>query len=177
MSTVFAASYQCFLDPELSGAGTTQEVHSFGARLQTRHLVRISHPNCADWYAELSEGDLVANGVTGAYATPSPDHVLVVVNGSGYYVDARHPGQVREVDIDPITQIHAVPDQRLLVLISPWEVTAYAAIGHLWTSSRIAVDGVRFLGTDGRCLVLDADHGDEHPRRVRLAMSTGMIER
>ena len=176
MNSTFPASYECVLDPEFLGSGAFPNLHRYRDRSQRPHIAHLRHESGVEWYAELGKGELVTNGLTEAYTTPSSDHVLVVLNGSGYYVNARDPGRVSAVQIEPIKQVEALPEHDLLLLLSPCEVAAYAASGHLWTSERIALDGVRLIRPEGDQILVEVDMGDEEPHRVLLALRTGAID-
>ena len=170
----FEHAYECVVDPEFPASGSFPNIHRFRAKAQQPHIVRLRHFGGVEWYTELGASELEKDGLTGAYTTPSPDHVIVVLNGRGYHVDARQPGAVHAIGIEPIKQVKALHEQELVLLLSPWQAAAFGRSGHLWTTGRIAADGARFLKADGDDLLLEVDMGDEL-HQVRIACTTGEL--
>lgn len=174
MQMPFPVSYACEFDPELPGSGKPGRLCSMRTRSAQNCLVRIA-PNEGDcWYAVLGGSELVAQGRTEICPTPSPVHLVVLVNGRGYYIDTRTFGAIVPMDMEPISQTKSIPRIGLLVLCSPWQIVAYGRDGELWRTARIAVDGIS-LGeeTDG-WLHADIDDGDE-VLPVTVDLDTGRL--
>jgi hypothetical protein len=73
---------------------------------------------------------------------PTRKHLLVVANGAAHIVDVENPAIYHAIELMPVTQVARVADRDVLLLADWWRIAAYGAEGHLWTSERIALDGL-----------------------------------
>jgi hypothetical protein len=133
------------------------------------------------WWAGvvLSGRPPVARALQGVWTTPSPATACVIAAGEAVLVDVDEPaeGAGRLVPGDPFTSVRAAADDGLLLLASPWTITAIGADGVRWTTARLAIDGLRLDEVDGGRLagVSDPDDG-EGGRDFVVDLATGAHE-
>jgi hypothetical protein len=129
--------------------------HSFhppGAVPRPDLLLEVTRYEGSSWTGGVRAGSpSVGSPTTGIYATPNPNRVLVV---------ARR-------DVKPI------PRENILLLATPWDVTGIGEDGVLWTTGRLAIDGLRLdESQDGRVAGV-ADPKDLEPRDFVIDLRTG----
>jgi hypothetical protein len=73
---------------------------------------------------------------------PTQRQLLVVVNGAAHIVEVENPAIYHPIHLMPVTQLARVPDLDILLLADWWRIAAYGPEGHLWTTDRIALDGL-----------------------------------
>jgi hypothetical protein len=156
----FPASYQCIIDPEFPAAGAFPNLYSSRSLSQPPRHALIIPDEGERWHAELGASAIGRGGLTGFFSAPSPRHVLIVFEGRAYYLDTHVPGSISPLEIEPIKSVHALVEHGLLLAISPWEVVAYGHDGRLWTSPRIAADGIEYAKTEEASVALRIDEGD-----------------
>lgn len=129
------------------------------------------------WTGAFRAGDPVAARATsGLFTTPCPTVLCAVVRGTAFLVDVGSPDAYDVVATDgPVMSVERAVDARLLLLVTPWSVTAVGPTGVSWTSPRIAFESVRVDEADGGWLRGVADADDDEPRDFALDLSTGEL--
>ena len=69
-----------------------------------------------------------------------------------------------------------VPREEVLLLATPWDVTAIGQDGVLWTTGRLAIDGLRLDESQVGWIAGVADPGDLEPRDFAIDLRTGKHE-
>jgi hypothetical protein len=136
MMRVFGANYEV----ELQLYAPEVEVHTFRpAGLSPRRSLslRIEPRNGNAWVGDFF-GDA---GPAEWVSTPDPNHLLVVVGGTGYWVDAADPSKVHTI-AGYIRSIHPAVLQGLLLIAGFSEIEAFDGAGErIWRSANLASDG------------------------------------
>jgi hypothetical protein len=91
------------------------------------------------WVGRFEGG---AGGITGAFATPNPGVVCIVVSGQGFWVPVESPAQFELVRATPIKTVLAV-GLRLMVFVDNTRLAAYADNGFRWMTTDLSWDGIR----------------------------------
>lgn len=73
----------------------------------------------------------------------APDVLLVIAGGVGYAVPADTPEAYAVLDLRPVTEVLPAVDAKLVICVGLTKVVAIGPDGSLvWTSSRVAADGI-----------------------------------
>jgi hypothetical protein len=128
----------------------------FDSRWGTPFIVRIRPRSGNDWIAMFAAGGL--GTMRGAFATPSPHLLVVVVDGLGYLVDATMPGARAEIVHDQVHQVVPCADPPLVLLVRFIDVVALGPFGVAWATPRLCVDGLEVLNADRRGIVCSCDN-------------------
>ncbi len=114
---------------------------------------------------------------SGNYATPRMDTVLIVERGVAFLVDVAHPSEYQVVDVDgPVVQVWPLVTHELLLLITPWSITAIGRDGVEWSTPRLAIEGLRLDNVVDGWAWGFADPQDEEPREFGVELATGRTE-
>lgn len=89
---------------------------------------------------------------TGVYACPNPHELCAVAGGYAYIIDTAHPERSTHITLKPVTEIHALPAQNLLLFAGFHSIVAWGDQGHAWESARLSWEGVRITGIEGNTL-------------------------
>lgn len=92
-------------------------------------LLRFTASNGDQWSGCFAFGDYELCGV---FASPDPDRVCVVSNGTGYWVDVNEPEKSSEMHVLPIRDVRIVTDARILLLADFTSLSAFGSDGQLW---------------------------------------------
>jgi hypothetical protein len=147
----FATAYDLGALPDWSGSGVhqfqrQQQLPATGALVwnpPSKHrdvLIEVT-PDVGDSWVGCFHAGL--EGVTGIFATPSPQKSCVVVAGEGYWVTARSPSDYEIVRCVPIKIVRAVPEKGVIVFGSFTDLAAYGAMGLLWETPQLSWDGLK----------------------------------
>lgn len=135
-------------------------------------VLKVTTGDAATWTGAFDAG---FGGISGIYATPSPDTLCVTVQGEGYWVPTLHPKGFGVIQAVPVKRVLRVPDSTVLLFVDFIRIVAYGANGFLWVTRRLSWDGltitevttrhVRGLGWDSpaNCevpFVVDVDTGE-----------------
>jgi hypothetical protein len=92
------------------------------------------------WIGRFETG---SEGLSGIYATPSPESACVVAEGSGYWVPTLHPDAYNVVRCTPIKEVLRVPERDIIIFADYTRMSAYGINGLLWTTERLSWDGLQ----------------------------------
>ena len=102
-------------------------------------LLRFTASNGDQWSGCFAFGDY---GLCGVFASPDPDSVCVVSNGTGYWVHVNAPEKSSEMHALPIRDVRIVTDARILLLADFTSISAFGSDGQLW-KHRVCWDDLR----------------------------------
>ncbi len=85
----------------------------------------------------------VPEGISGFYATPARNTVLIVIEGRGYWVPTREPATYEVVATIPIRQVIRVPGRDIVLLVDFVRMEAYGPEGLLWQTNSLSWDGLQ----------------------------------
>lgn len=128
------------------------------------------------WTATFAAPDPGVRALTAVLGTPSPTGLCVVERGAAFVGDVLEPAGFSVVDTrHPVMGAEELTAEGVLLLLTPWSITAIGQSGHLWTSERIAIDGLRVVGAGSGWLRGVADPDGDEPRDFSLNLATGEV--
>ncbi|GAA0616268.1 hypothetical protein HPO96_00430 [Kribbella sandramycini] len=170
---VFPAEYEAQLT-DLPAAGGADVELVAGSRGSI--FVTIEPSSGPAWTGEFGGEALVRTAATGLYPTPSPVRLCVVDRGTAFLADVLAPARSEQLEIDdPVMDVRPAVSERLLLLIGRWTITAVGPDGIVWTSPRIAFDGLRVDEIGDGLLRGVADPEDDEPRDFAVDLRTAQV--
>lgn len=153
----FAPAYAVEIDPEFPADGQWScgvfafdrdgaMAPDFVSRWGAPRVVRVTPAASPEWVGMFPSGGL--GGLSGIFATPSPERICVVVDGLAYLVRVTAPGRGAVLAHDTVEQVVSVADSALLLLVRGIDMVALGIDGVSWRSARLAVDDLRVIGTE-----------------------------
>jgi len=119
----------------------------------------------------------VRQALTGVYPTPSPSTLCAVVGGDAVLIDVEHPGRHEWLETGgAVVAVRPVVAEGLLLLATPWSITALDSSGQLWQTQRLAIDGLRMDEVSDGLLAGVADPDDMEPRDFAVDLRSGRHE-
>ncbi len=79
---------------------------------------------------------------SGVLPWPNNNYLCVVSRGIAYVVRGDDPDTYEELPIVPITDVHIIIDPLTIIFVTFTNITAYGENGFLWTTDRLAIDGI-----------------------------------
>jgi hypothetical protein len=114
---------------------------------------------------------------TGVHATPGRNRVLVVARGDAYLIDVGKPALYKAIATGgPVVAVKAITRENVLLLATPWTITGIGSDGVLWTTRRLAIDGLRLDESQDGLVAGVADPNDLEPRDFVIDLRTGSHE-
>lgn len=152
---------------ERSGSGRSGEV-----------VVDLSPDGGEPWVGVVrAGGPSVRGALSGVFSTPSKSGLCVVARGDAVLIKVEAPERSEAIDTGgPVVSVRPVVDEGLLLLASPWMITAIGEAGILWQTGRLAIEGVRLDEVEGGRLAGVADPDDDEPRDFVVDLHTGRHE-
>lgn len=162
----FAATYEVKTDPEFPPDGSWPcPVFAFDrdGRVQVElvsrwgapRIIRVRPAASPEWVGMFPSGGL--GGVSGVFATPSPDRLCVLVDGEAYLVRVDAPEEGAVIAQDTVGQVISAVEPPLLLLVRGVDIVALGAEGVAWRSPRLALDGLRVGVVDASGIHCTAD--------------------
>jgi hypothetical protein len=150
--------------PGASGVGTTL-------------AFEVTTTSGSSWRGEAVAGRGVATAVTGAFSTPNETRLCVIAGGDAYLIDVERPEIFEAVDAaGPVTGVRALLREEMLLLHSPWHITAIDRDGVRWHTARLSIEGIRIDEIQGTSLAGVADPDDDEPKDFVVDLRTGRHE-
>jgi hypothetical protein len=174
----FPAAYEVRLEVAPRG----EAIHTFGypgaSGVGTTLGFEIITTSGSRWRGEVMTGrGGVAKPVTGAFSTPNETRLCVIAGGDAYLVDVERPGAFEAVDAaGPVTGVRPLLHEEMLLLHSPWHITAIDRDGVRWHTARLSIEGVRIDEIQGISLAGVADPDDDEPKNFVIDLRTGLHE-
>lgn len=180
----FAPAYQVEPDPELPADGAwscpvfafdregrvrTEFVSRWGAP----RIVRVRPGASPEWVGMFPSGGL--GGVSGVFATPSPQRVCVLVDGAAYMVRVDAPQDGADVAHDQVVQVVSVVEPPLLLLVRFIDIVALGGEGIAWHSPRLAADDLRVGVVDAEGIHCTGDLLAGDPVSMVVDPSSGQV--
>lgn len=137
-------------------------------------LVAVEPWEKATWTATFAAPDPGRRALTALLGTPSPTGLCVVERGTAFLGDVLEPDGFEVVATPgPVVTAEELVTQGALLLVTPWAITSVGASGVVWTTPRIAVDGLRVDEASEGWLRGVADPDDDEPRNFAINLVTG----
>jgi hypothetical protein len=177
----FAPAFQLTIDPEFPGDGDWgcpvfgfdphgRRQESPDSRWGQPIVVEVETTEGRRWVAHFAAGGL--GGGSGSYATPNSRRLCVVNAGLAYLVDIDAVEHGAEIVHDQISQVTAVRNPDLLLLVRFVDMVAIGVQGVAWRTPRLAVDGLRVLSASDGLILCSADNLGGSPT-ITLDATTG----
>ena len=169
----FVSEFDAEVLGEVPGRG---EMRYFSdVRCESPLVVRFTSLNGSSWVGGFGAGTLAARACTGVFGSPSPNRACVVSRGRAYLVDVAEPEKTTELLSDLVMQVAPDVAAGVILLADPWQLHAYAADGHRWSTGRIAIEGLTVLAADDRIAVVRAEDQDGEFEERRIDIRTGQL--
>ena len=111
-----------------------------------------SQPGVAPVMATFALGFADPSLPHGIWTCPNPQQMCAIAGGYAYVIETNRPEQWMQIPYRPVTSVHAVGEQGLLLFASFHTLWALGAAGLAWETSRLSWEGVRVTAIDGRLL-------------------------
>lgn len=154
------------------------DFHEPGMAPKPDLLLRVTTGDGSSWTGGVrAGGPSVGSPNTGIYSTPNRNRLLVLARGDAYLIDVQDPTNYEALSTGgPVVAVKPIPRENVLLLATPWDVTAIGQDGVMWTTGRLAIDGLRLdESQDGRVAGV-ADPRDLEPRDFVIDLHTGQHE-
>lgn len=174
----FPAAYEVRVREERPGSDVPwREFRRAGQRSGLDLIVEVTALE-ERWFGLFQAGPpSVREAVTGVFATPQPTCMCVIVCGSAYLVDAVTAEDFEVVKTQgPVVGVRPVVDEQLLLLVSPWTVTAVGSDGIVWQTGRLAIERLRLDEVANGRVAGVADPDDDGARDFVIDLRTGEHE-
>ncbi|MGH9155949.1 MAG: hypothetical protein ACRD1K_08995 [Acidimicrobiales bacterium] len=127
--------------------------------------------------AARAGGPSVRGALSGVFSTPAKTGLLLLGRGDAYFVDVEAPERFEAIDSGgPVVAVRPALDEGLMLLASPWTITALGDDGVRWQTGRLAIEGIRMDEVQAGQLAGVADPGDDEPRDFVVDLHTGCHE-
>jgi hypothetical protein len=128
------------------------------------------------WTATFAAPDPGRRTLSALLGTPSPTGLCVVERGTAFLGDVLEPdGFVVVPTAGPVVAAEELTAESALLLVTPWAITAVGESGVLWTTPRVAIDGLRVDEASGGWVRGVADPDDDEPRDFAVDLATGQV--
>lgn len=128
------------------------------------------------WTATFAAPEPGVRALTAVLGTPRPTGLCVVERGTAFFGDVLEPAGFSVVETrGPVIGAEELPAEGVLLLLTPWSITAVGQSGRLWTSERVAIDGLRVDEAAEGWLRGVADPDEDEPRDFALDLATGEV--
>jgi hypothetical protein len=170
----FPREYDVF-DAEASPSAPDHEFSATGAGARSA-LVLIQPWAGPSWVGSFAAPEPNTPALSAFAGTPRPTGLCVIERGTAFLGDVLQPARfVALATHGPITRVAEVPAERILLLVTPWSIAAVTADGLVWSTERIAVEGLRIdEAIDGWAHGV-ADPDDEESRDFSVELATGRV--
>lgn len=140
--------------------------------------VEVSTEGGSRWRGVVRAGaPSVRGAVSGVFSTPAKTGLLLVARGDAVLIDVAEPDHFHIVDTGgPVVAVRPALEPALLLLASPWVITAVDESGVRWQTHRLAIEGVRMDEIEGARLAGVADPDDDESRDYVVDLRTGLHE-
>ena len=176
VSLIFPAAYQAEVLAEAPAAEMERfEFCRTGEDARGDLLVEVATKTGGWWLASIRPpASSLRGAVTSIHSTPSPSVMCVVVGGDAVLIDVRDPAKYEWVDTaGPVVTVRSLVRERLLLLATPWAITAVGRDGVRWRTERLSIEGLRLDEVADGWLAGVADPGDDEPRDFAIDLRTG----
>lgn len=151
--------------------------HAFSAPgSSARARTALIEPEGQNPWVGSFAGNATFQGISGLFGTPHPDRLCVLDRGTTFLVNVADPTDTTVLQLaGPVRAVEQLVDQNLLLLVTPWVIAALGPDGLIWTTERLAIEGIRVHDVAGDLLHGVADPDDEEPRAFVLDLHTGRV--
>ncbi|OYN89349.1 hypothetical protein [Parenemella sanctibonifatiensis] len=128
------------------------------------------------WSATFAAPDPGRRALSALLGTPNPTGLCVVERGTAFLGDVLNPASFEAVPtMGPVVAAEELEEERVLLLVGPWTITAVSSAGVLWETRRLAIDGLRVAEASGGWVRGASDPDDGEPREFAVELATGQV--
>lgn len=139
-------------------------------------LINVEPRGRPMWIAAFAGPDPGRRALTALFGTPSETGLCVVERGTAFLGSVLEPDSFEVVPTPgPVVAAEELVREAVLLLVTPWAITAVGASGVKWTTPRIAVDGLRADEVSEGWLRGVADPDDDEPHDFAVDLATGQL--
>lgn len=166
----FSSDFECeIIDYPMGEPDYTFAAPGAGARATT---VQVTPSEGTSWTGAFSAPDPGIRPHSAVVGTPHMSGLCVIERGTAFIGDVRRPQGFVHVPTDgPVVQ--EVAANNMLLLVTPWSITAIGKHGIRWTTRRISVDGLRIDEVSDSQIKGVADPLDFDPRNYIVDLESG----
>ncbi|MDR0991133.1 MAG: hypothetical protein LBL92_07225 [Propionibacteriaceae bacterium] len=148
---------------DFPGDGVFDYMFSDGVGGDFSCAVKVYPFGGSSWLGKFVAGKPLLNAVvSGLFATPNSCQLCAVVKGTPFLVDVESPrGSEVLVAGGVLTNVFAAQEVGLLLLATPWNISALSAEGKVWVSPRLAMEAISIRQIERDRLWGTADPDDE----------------
>jgi len=172
---VFAAAYEARLVDELPRGVVPHSFQREDRETGSHVLLSVTPATGHRWVGSVQMPRSALRGaLTLVATTPNPGRVCVIAAGDAYLIASDMPGEYDSLDTGgPVVSIRSLVSDGLLLLSSPWVVTAIGDQGRVWQTTRLAIEGLRLGEARSGRLEGLADPTGPEPRAFSVDLRTG----
>jgi len=138
-------------------------------------VISVEPWNGGSWTAAFRSEEPGLRALTGLVGTPSPSGLCVVERGTPFLGDVLDPGRFRAIEVaGPVVAVEELRDEGVLLLLSPWTISAVHSEGVYWTTKRISIESLRVDEVIDGWVCGVADEGEEM-RNFAVNLTTGEV--
>jgi hypothetical protein len=150
-----------------------EEFEFDSARWGVPLLVRVEPFGGEPWLGNFAAGGL---GVErGVFATPSPPHLCVVVDGLAFVVDVRSPALGATIAIDAVVNVLPVAGAPVLLLATDTSLAGIGPDGFVWQRPRIVLDSLRVIRAGADAVVCSGEVATGRMATITITPTTGEV--
>lgn len=152
--------------------------HSFAAEgAGSRAIEVVVEPwGGRSWSAVFAASDPGVRALTVLLGTPTPTGLCVIERGTAFLGDVLDPEGFTCVETGgPVVAAEELTGEGLLLLVTPWKITAIDQSGLRWTTERIAIEGLRVDEVDAGWIRGVADPDEEEPHDFAVNLASGEV--
>jgi hypothetical protein len=142
----FPRNYEVKLLQSVPPIHPLEKLYHFPVELEegdrTGAYLRVVSAQGAAWSGFFALGFESDQVVSAVCSCPDPDSLCVVAGGYAYVVEATDPTRWFRIEQQPVMELRALPDQRLLLFAGFTSISALGRQGLRWTTGRLSWEGV-----------------------------------
>lgn len=141
-------------------------------------ILEVISDSGKSWVGVARAGTPSVRGtVSGVFSTPAKTVLCVVARGDAFLVDVEAPHLWKAISTGgPVMTMRPVLGEDLLLLGSPWSITAIGKDGVRWQTDRLAIEGIRLDEVAEGRLAGVSDPDDDEPQNFVVDLHTGQHE-
>lgn len=128
------------------------------------------------WTAAFAASDPGVRALSALLGTPSPTGLCVIERGTAFLGDVLDPEGFSVIETKGlVVGTEELTGEGLLLLLTPWTITAVDQSGTCWTTERIAIEGLRVDEVSAGWVRGVADPDESEPHDFALDLTTGEV--
>ncbi|HEY0258913.1 MAG TPA: hypothetical protein VGC18_03595 [Lacisediminihabitans sp.] len=138
-------------------------------------LIEVEPWGESAWTASFAAPDPGVRALSAILGTPSSTGLCVIERGTAFVGDVLAPDAFSVIKTGPVVAAEELVGVGMLLLLTPWAITALDRQGLRWSTDRIAIDGLRVDEAGDGWVRGVADPDEDEPRDFALNLATGEV--